>query len=208
MKGRKPTIWRLAIPSLGLLAGLLIATPSAADEWVEVVRKGPCVVQAIQSEGSVASVMATCDWDLPFPQALATARGVERAHEFLSILEVSERLPDGRVLQVNRRKGLARRQSTIDLYETRLPGGGMRISWSLSSHQEPLREGVVAAAVNEGFWEVTPLSTGGATVTYQLRFDPGGKLRVHPRWVRYFQRVSILKMLREFRREIERRVKE
>jgi len=49
-----------------------------------------------------------------------------------------------------------------------LADGGFSCSWMRADTQEPLRDGMIDAPVNEGRWEVQT-DGGGSTVTYHLK---------------------------------------
>jgi hypothetical protein len=179
------------------------AVAAEPDEPAQDLVGGGCRVRtAAVDERGVATVEAHCDWDVAPASVLAILRDPARLGAALDTLAACRSLPDGRILQVHTVGWpIDDRQVTLDWREQALAGGGTRFVYGRSERQEPLAEGRVEIALDEGFWEVRPRAEGGTALAYASRYDAGGMLE--PFLVRRFQKEGIARSLAELRAAAE-----
>ena len=189
-----------------VLAGLL--APSVAAEPADdasVLERAGCRVHttAVDAQG-VATVAAECEWPIATHELVATLRDPARLGEALSSLRSSERLPDGRVVQVHQPGWpFEDRQVTLDWRETALADGGLRIETAPAARQEPIRAGRTSIRESRSLWEIFPSPAGGTRLSYLSRYDAGGSLK--PWLVRRFQKYGIAATLAELRAALSTR---
>jgi hypothetical protein len=184
-------------PALVLLC-LFPAIVLASDRKVVASRAGCEISVGDRDHRGTDKVIADCVWPVK-PEAVIAVVGKPETHAFLSSVEESTRLPDGRVLQVHAASGISDRQITLDFTNMPLPNGGFRTEWRGSAKQEPLRDGLVAAEVDDGAWEVHAEGSG-SRVVYELRYNAGGSV---PEWVvRAFQKTGVGELVEEMRKKV------
>ncbi len=155
-----------------VFAGIALgATPSAQAEEATV---GACTVRLVNVDpNNVPTFRGECLFALA--PAWVTA-ALTDARPSSSMLKSSDRLPDGRVVNVQKTGWpFEDRQSTIVIDDEPLPDGGVRRRYRLAGQQAPLAEGTVQVAVDQGTWEVTAHPTG-TRVVLEMRYEPGGNL--------------------------------
>ncbi len=177
----------------------LLLTPAAAhaeDRKVVAERAGCSISVGDRDAAGNDLIVADCTWDIPADKVIKAVKAPEKHDEYLSSVEESTRLPDGRVLQVHYASGISNRQVTLAFTDQDLPDGGFKTSWTRAPQQEALRDGLVDVPVNDGYWEVHP-NGAGSKVIYSLRYDAGGKV---PTWlVRNFQKGGISDLVEEMK---------
>lgn len=180
-----------------LLALVLLPTLAFGGERKVVAERAGCSISVgDRDEAGLDLIIADCMWPVA-PEKVIKAVKSPEAHDFLSSVKESDRLPDGRIVQIHVASGISDRQITLDYTDTPLANGGFKTSWTRSARQEPLREDVVDAPVDDGYWEIHPDGKGGSKVTYGLRYGVGGKV---PTWlVRGFQKGGIADIVEEMR---------
>ncbi len=184
-----------------LLALLLLPGLAFAGDRKVVSERAGCSISVGDRDGATDKIIADCAWPVPHAKVIAAVKSPER-HDFLSSVEESTKLPDGRVLQVHFASGISNRQITLTFTDEDLSDGGFKTSWTRAGKQEPLRDGLVDVPVSDGSWEVHPDGNGGSKVTYSLRYDAGGKV---PAWlVRSFQKGGIADLVEEMREQAEK----
>ena len=183
----------------GVFAFALVVCAGAAGAEPGQLVGGGCRVRTAEvDERGVATVEARCAWDVAPASVLAILRDPARLGAALDALGECRSLADGRVLQVHTVGWpIDDRQVTLDWREEPLDSGGARFVYGRSARQEPLVEGRVAIAVDEGSWEVSESAAGGTTLVYTSRYDAGGALESF--LVRRFQREGIATSLAELR---------
>jgi hypothetical protein len=164
--------WLKLMLALISLAGL--AAPSAALAEARVA--GCTVTLTGVDEHDVPSFRGECEWSIAPTWVTAVLTDPERLDRGSSLLEQSRRLPDGRIVNVQKTGWpFENRQSTVAVQDERLPNGGVRRSYRLAEEQAPLADGAVQVAVDEGRWEVSA-SSNGTRVVLEMRYAPGGNL--------------------------------
>lgn len=182
---------------------LLVPALASADERKVVIEKDGCVITVGDRDArGTDKLIATCTWDVPLAGAVAVVKEADRHDDYLSSVLESTRLPDGRVLQVHDASPLSERQVTLSFHDEAFADGGVRVWWTRSLTQEPLKDGRVEVPLNDGSWEVHP-DGGGTKAIYTLRYDAGGSV---PDWlVRNFQKSGSLKLVGEMREAARKR---
>ena len=179
------------------LFACLLATPALAEERKVVAQRADCSISVgDKDDGGRNLVIADCKWPLAAAKVIAAVKAVDKHDDYLSSVGESTVLADGRVLQIHQAGGISDRQITLSFTNKDLPDGGFITSWTRAEKQEPLRDGVVDAPLDDGSWEVHPDGTS-SKVTYRLRYDAGGKV---PNWlVQSFQKGGIADIVEEMR---------
>lgn len=180
-----------------LLALLLTPGAARADERKVVNTQAGCSISVgdRDAEGNDL-IVADCVWEISADKVIKAVKSPEKHDEYLSSVEESTKLPDGRIHQVHYASGISNRQVTLAFTDQDLPDGGFKTSWTRAAKQEPLAEGLVDVPVNDGYWEVHP-DGAKSKVVYSLRYDAGGKV---PTWlVRNFQKGGIGDLVEEMR---------
>lgn len=187
-----------------LLLVLFLCTPSlaSAGERKQVAETAGCVITVgDRDDRGTDLVIGTCEWDVPASKIIPVVKDAP-SHVFLSSLELSKELADGRIHQVHNASGISDREITLDFTTTRLADGGVKVSWTASAKQEPVHEDRVRVAVDDGYWEVHDLGGGKSKVVYGLRYNAGGKV---PEWlVRSFQKTGVGEILEEMRAQVSK----
>lgn len=179
------------------LFACLLATPALASERKVVAQRADCSISVGDKDDSGRNlVIAECKWPVAHGKVIAAVKAVDKHDDYLSSVSESTVLADGRVLQTHQAGGISDRQITLVYTNKDLPEGGFITSWTRAEKQEPLRDGVVDALVDDGSWEVHP-DGANSKVTYKLRYDAGGKV---PNWlVQSFQKGGIADIVEEMR---------
>lgn len=193
---------RSTLITFALLLGL--TTAAQAEERKVVAERADCSISVGDRDADGNNlVLADCTWPIAPEKVIAAVADVEAHARVLSSVKESTRLPDGRVLQIHVASGISDRQITLDFTDEKRPDGSFKTSWTRSAKQEPLREDMVDAPLDDGSWEVIPVSATESKVNYSLRYDPGGRV---PTWiVRAFQKGGIADIVEEMRSEAEGR---
>ena len=175
----------------------LLATPAIAQERKVVTSRADCSISVGDKDADGRNlVIADCAWPIAPAKVIAAVKAVDKHDEYLSSVKESNVLADGRVLQIHQASGIADRQITLSFTNTDLPDGGFKTSWTRAAKQEPLRDDVVDAPLDDGAWEVHP-DGANSKVIYSLRYDAGGKV---PNWlVQSFQKGGIADIVEEMR---------
>ncbi len=190
---------------------MVCAPVSTADDGYEVVDR--TVDCALMTGPEVApglpSFRARCHWpEVPAGALSSLLDRVERHPElFWMVTEVTvlDTLGDGSLL-VHQRQEVApvkARETTVRIERSPTGAGGTAWSWS----QAPpvvVDPKAVQAPLNQGAWVVDPDGQGGALLTFDLAYDPGGEV---PRWlVRWCQASGAGRMLGDLRLAAAERV--
>lgn len=156
----------IAIAALGSTSAARADDTSAPGCTVKLARVSPQNVPTFRSE---------CVWSIAPMWVSAALTDPQDGHKS-SLLKSSERLADGRIVNVQKTGWpFEDRQSTITQNDDPLPGGGVRRSYHLASQQAPLADGAVQVGVDEGLWEIGP-HADGSHVVFELTYEPGGNL--------------------------------
>jgi len=183
-----------------LLAICLFATPAYAERKVVANRADCAISVGDPDEAGLKLVIADCTWPIAAPKVIAAVKAVEKHGEYLDSVKESKSLGGGRFLQIHQASGISDRQITLKFTNEDLPNGGFRTKWTRDSKQEPLRDGVIDAPVDDGMWEVVP-DGAGSKVTYHLKYDAGGKV---PNWlVQSFQKSGVADIVEQMREAAE-----
>ena len=160
----------------GVLAGA-VALASAARAN-EATAPG-CTVKLVRVDAqNVPTFRGECVWSVAPAWVAAVLTDPARLDASSSMLEKSERLPDGRIVNVQKTGWpFEDRQSTVVVEDEPLPGGGVLRRYKLASEQAPLAKGAVQVAVDEGSWEVAA-HPQGVRVVLEMLYAPGGNLPV------------------------------
>jgi hypothetical protein len=164
---------RVALMSVLVAVGLPAASVASAEE----ASVPGCRVRLVNvDERNVPTFRGECVWSIA-PAWVSTAlTEPERLERVSSMLKSRQRLPDGRIVHVQKTPWpFEDRQSTIAVRDEPLPGGGVRRRYRLADAQAPLVEGAVQVAVDEGSWEVAQ-HPDGTRVVLEMRYEPGGNL--------------------------------
>jgi hypothetical protein len=164
---------RVALISVMVAVGLPAASVASAEE----ASVPGCTVRLVNvDERNVPTFRGECVWSVA-PAWVSTAlTEPERLDRISSLLKSSQRLADGRIVNVQKTPWpFEDRQSTIAVSDEPLPGGGVLRRYRLADTQAPLAEGAVQAGVDEGWWEVVP-HPSGTRVVLEMRYEPGGNL--------------------------------
>ena len=176
---------------------VLLPTSVFAGERKVVATQADCSISVgDRDDAGLDLIIADCVWPIAPEKVIQAVKNPE-THDFLASVKESSKLPDGRILQVHVASGISDRQITLSFTDTPLADGGFKTSWTRAAKQEPLKEDVVDAPVDDGYWEVHPDGAGGSKVTYGLRYGLGGKV---PTWlVRGFQKGGIGDLVEQMR---------
>jgi hypothetical protein len=160
--------------SLATLALALL--PSAQPAWADASVRG-CTVKLVRVDArNVPTFRGECEWNVAPVWVTAVLTDPVRLNESSSMLEDSRRLPDGRIVNVQKTGWpFEDRQSTIAVTDEPLPNGGVRRSYRLADEQAPVAAGAVQVAVDHGRWEVVA-TPSGTRVTLEMTYEPGGNL--------------------------------
>lgn len=180
-----------------LLSMLLLPSLAGAGDRKEVAQQGDCVITVGDRDSRGTDlIIGTCQWPVAASKVIPVVKAAE-THTFLSSVEVSTKLADGRIQQVHKASGISDREVTLVFTTETLADGGFKVSWKAADVQEPVGEDRVPVVVDDGYWEVHDNGDGTSKVIYGLRYDPGGKV---PGWVvRAFQKGGIGDLLEEMR---------
>jgi hypothetical protein len=156
------------------IAGVaLAAAPAFADD---ASVPGCTVKLASVSAQNVPTFRGECVWSVAPAWVSAVLVDSERLGTRSTLLKASERLKDGRIVNLQKTGWpFEDRQSTIEVNDEPLPGGGVRRRYRLAPEQAPLAEGAVQVAVDEGQWEVVA-HPNGTRVVLEMSYEPGGNL--------------------------------
>ena len=195
------------ISRAAVLCFCLVSLPAlaSAGDRKEVATRVDCSITVGDRDDSTATdlVIATCpSWPVAFAKIKPVITAGHTHDQIMESVSSAEKLADGRVLQVHVASGISDRQATLSFTPETLADGGYRVSWSLSSKQEPLGDDRVAVAVDDGSWAIWDNGDGTTKVVYSLRYGAGGK--VPSFLVRSFQKTSIGEMLEEMRTYVSR----
>ncbi|MCP4869687.1 MAG: hypothetical protein GY898_13320 [Proteobacteria bacterium] len=186
-----------------LLLVLLLCVPvlAFAGERKQVAERAGCVITVGERDNRGTDlVIGTCHWDVDASKIIPVVSAAT-SHVFLSSLDESRALPDGRIHQVHNASGISDREITLDFTTEKL-SDGVKVSWTASAKQEAVHEDHVRVAVDDGYWEVHDLGGGKSQVIYGLRYNAGGKV---PEWlVRSFQKTGVGDILQEMLDEVSK----
>jgi hypothetical protein len=147
--------------------------PASADDG----KVGGCVVKLASVDAqNVPTFRGECVWSVAPASVAAVLSDPERLDAASELLIASERLADGRIVNVQKTGWpLDDRQSTIEVRDEPLPDGGLRRNFRLADTQATPREGAVQVSVDEGSYEIVadPL---GTRLVLVMRYEPGGNL--------------------------------
>jgi len=176
------------IPLLAL--SMLVATPAG---YKEVKKASGCVLMngtSAESDG-VIPMRAECHWPDVTPETFHKALADWGGHDkyWSGVVESTVKRSSGGktlVYQIHRNKGTNDREILLWMSKKNTDGGGIKYSWGEAKGEAlEIKKGNVQAARSDGSWEGKPHPDGGVQVTYQLAYDPGGK--VPDFMVRWFQ---------------------
>jgi hypothetical protein len=166
-------IGRAAAAIVAAGASLATGATARADE---ATVPGCTVRLASVSPENVPTFLGECVWSVEPAWVSAVLVEPERFNARSSMLRSTEHLPDGRIVNVQKTGWpFEDRQSTIEVSDEPLPGGGVVRRYRLASAQAPLAEGAVQVGVDEGSWTVMP-HPNGTRVVLEMKYEPGGNL--------------------------------
>jgi hypothetical protein len=154
-----------------------------------------------RDESGFPLVRAECTWPDVSPQQLDAVLGDwTRYDDCFATIDAVEVLDDGgavqRVRHVHAVPAAYDREVVLQMQRQPL-GEGWRYSWSADPAPPPPTDGLVAVARDDGFWTVSPAPGGGAAVTTELIYNPGGSLPAFV--VRWFQTAGMSAFVEELR---------
>jgi hypothetical protein len=162
----------------------VVATLTAAA-WVGVASSAfsdeasvpGCSVRLVSVDAQqVPTFRGECVWSIAPIWVAAVLTDPARLDASSSMLESSSRLPDGRIVNLQKTGWpFEDRQSTIEVVDEPLPAGGVRRRYRLSAIQAPLAEGAVQVGVDQGTW-VIAADPRGTHLTLEMTYEPGGNL--------------------------------
>jgi hypothetical protein len=157
----------------GILLGTLCATGAHANE----ARVPGCIVKLVGVDArNVPTFRGECAWSVSPAFITAVLTDPARLDASSSLLIASDRLPDGRIVNVQKTGWpFEDRQSTIEVKDAPLPEGGIEREFKLAADQVTPREGAVQVGVDEGSWRVAA-APEGSSVVLEMRYEPGGNL--------------------------------
>lgn len=160
---------------VGVAAGLALgsALPASADDG----SVGGCVVKLASVDAqNVPTFRGECVWSVTPASVAAVLTDPERLDAASELLIASERLADGRIVNVQKTGWpFEDRQSTIEVRDEPLPDGGLRRRYRLADTQATPREGAVQVGVDEGSYEIVA-DARGTRLVLVMRYEPGGNL--------------------------------
>lgn len=155
-----------------LLVSAWTAAPGTAGE-----AKGCDVRLANVDASHVATFRGECAWRVAPAYVTAVLTDPQRMAAISSALEESRRLPDGRIVNVQKTGWpMDERQSTLEVIDEPRPDGGVLRTFRLARVQEPAAPGRVQVGVDEGNWSVSAAPGGGTRIVLNLRYEPGGNM--------------------------------
>lgn len=172
---------------------LLVVLPAQAapPPGYSVAREGDgCIFYLGPTDAAgLRPAWVECIWHDVRPDRLRELLARWEDHDlYFSSVAACDRLGDEggkvRALQVHQASGIADRQATLLMWASG-QGGATRYEWTLAPTQEPLAQGRVQVARDDGWWQVSAHAEGGSQVTYFLDYHPGGS--VPGFLVRWFQ---------------------
>ena len=136
-----------------------------------------CTVKLVSVDAqNVPTFRGECAWSVPPAFLTAVLTDPARLDASSSLLIASDRLPDGRIVNVQKTGWpFEDRQSTIEVKDAPLAGGGIERQYKLASQQVTPRKGAVQVGVDEGSWRIGP-APEGSSVVLEMRYEPGGNL--------------------------------
>jgi len=136
-----------------------------------------CVVELASVDAqSVPSFRGECVWSVAPAAVAAVLTDPERLDAASELMLASYRLPDGRIVNVQKTAWpFEDRQSTLEVRDEPLPGGGLRRRYRLADEQVTPRDGAVQVTVDEGSYEIVP-GKNGTRLVLLMRYEPGGNL--------------------------------
>lgn len=189
-----------------LLAAWLasVALDTAAARADDTSAPGCTVKLASVDAKNVPTFRGECVWSVAPAWVAAVLTDPARGNS--SMLKASERLEDGRIVNVQKTGWpFEDRQSTIEVNDEPLQSGGVRRRYRLSNEQAPLAKGAVQVAVDEGSWEIAA-HPSGTRVVLEMTYEPGGNLPT--RIVQSLSPKYIAKGLDELRADAEKLARE
>ncbi len=149
-----------------------IAGAASADEPAP-----SCVVKLASVDAqNVPTFRGECVWSVAPASVAAVLTDPERLAAASELMIASYRLPDGRIVNVHKTAWpLDDRQSTLEVRDEPLPGGGLRRRYRLADEQVTPRDGAVQTTVDEGSYEIVP-GANGTRLVLLMRYEPGGNL--------------------------------
>jgi hypothetical protein len=167
--------WAIESAACVLAGAVALAGAAQADE----ATAPGCTVKLVSVDAqNVPAFRGECVWSVAPAWVAAVLTDPARLDASSSMLKKSERLPDGRIVNVQKTGWpFEDRQSTVVVQDEPLPGGGLLRRYKLADAQAPLAKGAVQVAVDEGSWEVAP-HPQGVRVVLQMFYAPGGNLPV------------------------------
>jgi len=147
----------------------------------------------------VVPMRAECHWADIAPEKVHALMAAWADHDlYFSAVSASDVLrTDGSrvwVHQVHVAKGISDREAILVMEKKPIPGG-FRYGWTLDNAGLTVATDRVAAAWDDGFWEVSAHPQGGTLAVHQLAYDPGGS--VPSFLVRWFQTSGLTAVVEE-----------
>jgi len=166
-------VGRAVLASLATSASLTAASASLAD----AASVPGCTVSLVGVNAqNVPTFRGECLWSVAPAWVATVLTDPVRLDASSSLLKSSKRLADGRIVNLqNTGWPFEDRQSTLEVADEPLPGGGVRRRYRLANAQAPLADGAVQVAVDEGAWEVAQ-HPNGTRVVLEMSYEPGGNL--------------------------------
>jgi hypothetical protein len=184
------------------LASVALGTAAARAE--DTSAPGCTVKLASVDAKNVPTFRGECVWSIAPAWVAAVLTDPARGNS--SLLKASERLEDGRIVNVQKTGWpFEDRQSTIEVNDEPLESGGVRRRYRLANEQAPLAEGAVQVAVDQGSWEIAA-HPSGTRVVLEMTYEPGGNLPT--RIVQTMSPKYIAKGLDELRADAEKLARE
>jgi hypothetical protein len=136
-----------------------------------------CSVKLVSVDAqNVPTFRGECAWSVAPAFVTAVLTDPARLNASSSLLIASDRLPDGRIVNVQKTGWpFEDRQSTIEVKDAPLAGGGVERQYKLAPQQAAPRPGAVQVGVDEGSWRVAA-APEGSSVVLEMRYEPGGNL--------------------------------
>jgi hypothetical protein len=159
----------------GILLGAVAL--SSADAIADEATVPGCTVKLVSVDAqNVPTFRGECAWSVSPAFLTAVLTDPARLDASSSLLIASDRLPDGRILNVQKTGWpFEDRQSTIEVQDAPLAGGGIERKYKLAAEQVTPRKGAVQVGVDEGSWRIAP-APAGSSVVLEMRYEPGGNL--------------------------------
>lgn len=187
----------LAFALLPLLSQPAFAVPKG---FTEIKTTGGCSYYLGPEKASGYAVLrAECQWADVTVDELDKLLSKHADHDlYFSAVATSDVLGSEaggtKVFQVHQASGISDREATL-LYNRTVSGASITHAWQLTPTQPAPKDDRVTCVVDTGLWTLTPTPSGGATVIYELWYEPGGSV---PGFVvRWFQTSGVVTLVDE-----------